>query len=121
MEEVCQSSGDGGAKEGLALGYGGDGVENFGFVGSFKDVTPRSGAHGGEEGVVVFEHSQHDDAGVGVVGQDAAGGFDAVHVGHLDVHEDDFGGKGLCLGNGFSAGSGLTYDFSLRSGIEEGD
>jgi hypothetical protein len=59
------------------------------------DVLEQKATGTGGEGVVdvavEVERGQHEHAaGVGLL-QDAAGGFQAVHVGHADVHEHDVG------------------------------
>jgi hypothetical protein len=52
--------------------------------------------------------------------RESAGGFDAVHARHADVHQHDIGrmlGRRL---DGFLAGAGLGDDLDVAGGLQHG-
>ena len=57
-----------------------------GFV--FEEVAVCSGQNGLEDVLFVVEDGQHDHLDVGVFLLDDFRGFDAIHLRHLDVHEN---------------------------------
>jgi hypothetical protein len=67
-------------------------------------------------------HRQRDDLGVGLVGHEPPCGFDAVELGHGNVHDDDVG---LVLGCHFQRlpavaglGDNLHVVLSLQKALE---
>lgn len=71
-----------GVADGGEEGFGGTGlVEKGGGAGLFHS----------ESHFVFIEHGQAYDTNVGHIGLDETGGFDAVHLRHGDVHENDLG------------------------------
>jgi hypothetical protein len=87
-EKVREASGDLRPEIGVAFGHGTHDLEDLGGVRALQDVALRPGAHGGENRVVVLEHGQDHDPDIPISAEDTAGCFDAVHVGHLYVHQD---------------------------------
>jgi hypothetical protein len=53
--------------------------------------------------------------------RDAAGGFDAVHDRHSDVHEHDVGPDARDCVYGIRSVAGLADDMNVRLGLEELD
>ncbi len=92
----------GGGRGELALDAGGD-VAEFDRLG---DVVVHAG---GEAGVAIALEGvggEGDDAGLalgGEVGADLAGGLEAVHLGHLEVHENEVVGAAFEGAEGFEA------------------
>lgn len=73
-----------------ALGFGfDDGFSDIGGVGAFEDIPMGAMFHEVADEAFVFVHGDDDDANVRVVPADPFGGFDAVLVGHLQVHQND--------------------------------
>jgi len=58
-------------------------------------------------------HGHHDNADAGHLGAQDLGGFDTVHLGHIDVHEDDIGAQLPAHVYGFRATGRRTYDFDV--------
>ena len=52
--------------------------------------------------------------------REPAGGFDAVHAGHADVHQHDIGGVLGRRLDRFLAGAGLGDDLDVAGGLEHG-
>ena len=75
---------------------------------------------GAKDVLVAVIGGEDDDAGFGEVLADLAGSVDAVHLGHLEVHEDDIrqqGGVGCdCL---LAVADGADY-LKVRCGGEQG-
>src|SRR6266481_6033097 len=67
-----------------------DFVENFGLNG-LLDKMLGALLQSGKNVFLVADGGDHDDARVGMLAHDAVDGFDAFHLGHGDVHEDDVG------------------------------
>ena len=61
----------------------------FVLLGAFEEVAACSRTHGGEDGIVVLEHRQHEDPGLRMFGDDLSGRVDPVQLRHADVHQDD--------------------------------
>src|ERR1019366_2172529 len=59
--------------------------------GVLEQVASSSCLQGREEVVLVAVGGEDDHLCLGVVGADPSQGFDAVDIGHLNVHEDDVG------------------------------
>jgi hypothetical protein len=68
----------------------------------------------GHDVLLVSHRGDHDDAGFGVLADDALGGLDAFHLGHGDVHEHDVGTGALILGDGGAAVASLARDLSAE-------
>ena len=66
--------------------------------------------------LLVGVHREHDDADVGHVLFDLAGGLHAVHLGHGDVHQDDVGLEVLGQADGLLAVAGLADDVEALVG-----
>src|ERR1019366_4177657 len=64
-------------------------------------------------------HDQDLDAGQRVVGGDLAGGLDAVHVWHSNVHQDEVGSAAASTGHGLGAGGRLGDDFDVGCRVEQ--
>jgi len=86
-----------------------DFVENFGLNG-LLDKMLGTLLQSGKNVFLVADGGDHDDARVGVLPHDALNGFDAFHLGHGDVHEDDVGLDAIELGDGGDAVSSLAGD-----------
>ena len=56
-------------------------------------------------------HREDEDFDVGKFTTQEFGGLQAVHEGHVDVHEDDIGQELLGFPNGFNAIGGFADDF----------
>ena len=69
-------------------------------------------------GLVAGQHRQPENPDVGELGADARGRFDAVHVRHRDVHEDDVGPQRVRVGDRLEAVRRLADDRELRPLIE---
>jgi len=52
--------------------------------------------------------------GVGVLANDALDGFNALHLGHGDVHQDDVGFDAVEFGDGGKAVAGFTGNFAAE-------
>ena len=73
-------------EDGVAFRDAVHGPHDVGLPCAFEQVSAGAGLHRGKDGVVVFDHAQHDDADVRAGAHDAAGGLDAVDAGHVEVH-----------------------------------
>jgi hypothetical protein len=54
-----------------------------------EDVAGRTGAQGGEYGIVVIEHRENKDARRSARSRKNRSRVDPVHLGHVDVHHHD--------------------------------
>src|SRR5581483_1145184 len=81
--------------------------------GVLGDITAGAGADDlKHEGVAVLK-GMHQHFDLGRLAMQQFGGFEAVHAGHVRIHEDDIGMKFLGFGHGFAAVGGLTDDFHV--------
>jgi hypothetical protein len=94
-------------------------VQHLVVTGAFQHVAQRPGAHGREHGGVIFQHRHHHHAGLRVALQDAAGGFNAVHLRHVDVHQHDIRLQSFRLGDRFAAGRRLTHHQDIGDGGQQ--
>jgi hypothetical protein len=114
-----EASGKARGEEGVAGGDGADGgVQVVGRC-VLEQETAGSGAQCSEEVLVQVEGGEHQDTGV-ACGGDAAGGLDAVHVGHADVHEDNVGPVFGRCGDRLAAGAGGAHDVQVGHGRPSG-
>src|SRR6266511_2735026 len=119
-EEVDDPACHGGSEDGLAGGDGADRSDDLVLLSALDEIAGSAGAHGGEHGVVVFEHGQHEDPGGGYGAQDRAGGVDAVGGGHVQVHDDDVGAGELGFAAGGVAVGRLGDDLDVGQGVDQG-
>ena len=114
-----ESFGDGGSEDGAAAVDPADGVDDVGFPGALEEVAAGSGLEGGEDGVVVLAHGQHQDTDLRACLQYLPGGLDAADAGHVEVHQDDVGLQG---GRGVDRGlavGGLADDVHIGLGVQQ--
>ena len=120
VEEGNESASDGGTEDGLVLSDGPDGTQNVGFLGIFEDVATRACTHGGEDGIVVLEHGDDEDADVRTGVDDLTDGFDTVDARHLDIHKYDVGLQFSGKGDGFLSTGCFTDELEVRLTTHEG-
>ena len=72
-EELGHPPGDRRPEDRLALGDRGDRADDLGLVRALQQVPARTGAHRGEQRLILLGHRQHDDADVRTVRGDRAG------------------------------------------------
>lgn len=106
-------AGDGGLERGFSAGGAADGFGEFFGGDVFQEITDGTGGEGGEDLVVVVEGGEHEYLRSGCGLADEAGGFDAVHAGHAQVHEDDVGTEFLREGDGFASVGGLADEHEI--------
>ena len=94
-----------------------EGGEEVGRGEGLDDVGHGAGGAGALDELGLGEGGEHDD-GAAVLLDDLLGGGDAVHDGHLDVHDAEVGLMLACEADGFLAVSGLGDD--LVAGLGEG-
>ena len=88
------------------------GVEELLRTGVLQQEAARAGLEGVEEVVVAVE-GRHDDDVPEVVGDEVAGGLDAVHPRHLDVHQHDVGAGRAGPFDRLEAVGGLADDLDV--------
>ena len=98
-----------GADDHLPGDDGVEGGEDVVLLGALEQVAAGAGAHRGEHGLVVLEHREHEDGDVRQQRRQPAGGLDAVHRRHLDVHDDDVRPRQLRLAQRLGAGRRLRH------------
>jgi hypothetical protein len=94
-------------------------LEEVGRVGVLERVADGAGVDGVQHLALVAEGGQDDHPEVGVVGEQAAGGLDAAHAGHGQVHEDHVGvepGRHL---QGLAAVGGRADHPDVLGGVEQ--
>ena len=93
-----------------------DGVEEVGGLDAFAEEPAGPGAQRVEDVLVGFEgrQDQHPDAGEVFVRGDGAGGCEAVHVRHPDVHQHDVGTGTSGQGDRLFARRRLSDDLQVR-------
>jgi hypothetical protein len=111
---VEENFADGWAEERLAAGDGMDGFDEVGFGGVFQEVAFSAGFEGAEDVAFVGMHAEHDDGDFGIGLRDLESSFDAVEVGHADVHDDYFGFQRFCEHDGFSSVVGFADDHKIE-------
>ena len=115
-----QLVGDLGVKLRFATSGGKDGADQIIGGDIFEQVALCACLQGGEELFVVNKAGEDDDARLGERGEDLFGGFDAIEMGHDDIHQDHIG---LVLEgklDGFLAIRSFTNDLDLIVEAEEG-
>ncbi len=90
-----------------------DFVQDFGLNG-FLDKMLGALLQRGQNVFLITDGGDHDDAGVGMLPDDALDGFNALHLGHGDVHENDVGLDAVELGNGREAVARFAGDFTAE-------
>ena len=99
--------------------HGPDGRTRSSWSASFSGYAGSPRSNGGEDGVVVVEHGEHEDVDVGTFG-DPPGGVDAVHApGHLQVHHDDVRDQVDRDGHRLLAGGRLADDVEVAGRGEQ--
>src|SRR6266849_8164714 len=88
-------------------------VEHFGLNG-LLDKMLGALLQRGKNVFLVADGGDHDDTGVGVLTDDALDGFDAFHLGHGDVHEDDIGLDAVEFSDGSEAITGFTGNLAAE-------
>ena len=73
----------------------------------YKGGSDFGGLAGHDAGIVLADQ---DDVDFGDLSAEDAGGIEAVHAGHADVHEDDVGTGGVGLIDGLLAIGGFAAD-----------
>jgi hypothetical protein len=80
-----------GTEDHFAGGDGRDGTDRVLGLGALEDVAMCARAHGREHRLVVVEHGEHQYGYVWCGPADVPRGVEAVHVRHLDVHDQYVG------------------------------
>ena len=88
---VREFGGDFGRDTLLPSVNGADGVEKFAMQEAFQQVSASAGFEGANDLDVTGVGGEDDETSVGKFGADGAHGVDAVHAGHLQIHEHDVG------------------------------
>lgn len=107
------------AEGGLSVGGPAHGLHEFGRWGVLDEEAAGSGREHRIQMVVVVERGEGDDPGGRACGQDAAGGRDAVHAGHSQVHEDDVGSQVFRQSYRLRAVVRLAQDLDVLRLLEE--
>ena len=84
-----QDAPDVGRDEGLPAGDRADRVDEFGEGDVLHDRAARAGRERVTERVRRPVRREDEDPGLRIVGENAPGRLDAVHVGHHEIHDDD--------------------------------
>src|ERR1700723_3776832 len=79
-----------------------DSVERVGFYGLLDEVA-RALLQGGKDVVLIADGRKHYNTGVSMFLDNTLDGFDALHLGHGDVHENDVGFRASVFGDGCAA------------------
>src|SRR5262249_2576668 len=74
-----------------------------------------SSAHGGKDRVIILKHREDDDPHMRTCPQYLARRFDAIHIGHLYVHEDHVRLKGRRLSNRLPATGRLADHLNISN------
>ena len=121
MKRFDQMLGDARGQQRLTGRDKSDAGEQFGGRGVLEHEPAGAGAERGEDVLVEVEGGQDQDAyaGAAVVGQDSPGGFETVHDGHPDVHQDDVGLGAEDEVDGFDTVCGAADDVDVGRRLEE--
>ena len=104
MDELVQSHArDIRAEKGFAGIDRFDGAHQFLQGGFFEHITTCAGLDDAQDIIGIAVHREDEDFYVGKLTMQEFGDRQAVHEGHVDVHEDDVGQKILGFANGFKA------------------
>ena len=106
-------------EEGLMMGEGVDGAEDYFAAFAFCDVAAGAGGLGDIDEVGAIVHGEEQDGSAGGDLGDFTGGGEAVHHGHGDVEDDDVRVQSLRLLNGFAAIGGFSADLDTGTGAED--
>src|SRR6266446_223268 len=87
-----------------------DGAHQFLQGGFFEHIATRAGLDDAQDIIGVAVHREDEDFYVGKFTMQEFGDRQAVHEGHVDVHEDDIGQDLLGFANGFEAIGGFADD-----------
>ena len=90
-----QPAGDARGQDRVARGDPGDGFHDLRGRGVLEQEAAGTGAQRVQDVLVGVEGGQHDHLGRTGAGAQPAGGGDAVHPRHAQVHQDDVGGVGV--------------------------
>jgi hypothetical protein len=82
--------------------------QQYRLIGAFQHIPACPSAHGGKDGIIILKHCEDDDPHMRACPQYLASRFDAIHIGHLYVHENHVRLKGSRLGNRFLSTGRLT-------------
>ena len=110
---------DRGAEKRLAFSDGANGFDEIGFGGIFKQVALGAGFQGAQDVAFIGMHAEHDHENIWIGLRDLKGGFDAVEIGHADVHDDYVGLERFCKRDGFAAVAGLADDGEIGLLLDE--
>ena len=111
-----QPAGHGGREQGVAPRHNPHRLEQLGGLDVLDREAARSGAEGFEDVFIDFEGRQDQDAYPPHVpiGDDASGRFQAIHVWHPDVHQNDVRPAIFRQGQGLFAGRGFAHHLDVR-------
>ena len=87
--------------------------------GIFEQIAQRAGLDGRKDLVVGGKAGQHQDAHAGWLRRDLPCGFDAIHLGHHQVHQDHVGVQRLSLGDGLGSVARLADHLDVALGREQ--
>ena len=93
-----------------------EGGFNFAELDGLGEVVVHAGGEAAFAVAVKSVGGEGDDGGMGVGAANGGGGFEAVHAGHLTVHEDKVVGEGEGHGDGLEAVGG---DIDVAAGLAE--
>ncbi len=88
-------------------------------AGILQEVPEGARLHGREHLVVGGEAGEHQDPDLGMGRRDPAGGLDAVHLGHHQVHEHHVRLQRTGLLHRFQAILGLSHDLDVPFGGQQ--
>src|ERR1700677_810053 len=101
---------------------GADGIEQFAMQQTFQQIRAGAGFESADDLDVTGVGGEGDEARVGKFSADGAHGVDAVHAGHLQIHEHDIGPMQTKLFDGFQAIGSLADELQVGLiGNERGD
>ena len=90
-----------------------NGAHQFLGAGVFEQIAQRARFDGRKDLVVGGKAGQHQDARSRLLGRDLPRGFNAVQLGHDQVHQDHVGAQGLSLSDGLCSIAGLANDLHV--------
>lgn len=89
-------------------------IEEFLAEETFQEESPSAGLEGARNLNVARVGCEHDESRIGKLASNGDDGINAIHVGHLEVHERDIGSVQAELFDRFTSGGSLGYDFHVR-------
>src|SRR6266487_326374 len=87
-KELHQALGHARTEDSFPFAHRADGSEHLDFTGLFQDIATRSRPQRGEEGIVLLNKGDHENATVRVRLQDATCRLDATDAWHPQIHDD---------------------------------